>query len=214
MSVRFADTASPKDANGRYTVINETFVGCVLDTYEVNGYDDSDWYAIVWDESTQSVHLEQYDTTRGVMYGSATVDATPDVIEKARMFATDVLTTNKIADHKIVGEGKTVKSLTVRGKAKGITGTVERLERDPYKHVYGDVVPKRAVVKVTAPLSNPHYGRTVNVQPDRLEVTDELTPDVLADYRQEAWLQAHKSDMRSLFHDRWGALYRVSALYA
>lgn len=213
MSVTFPDFKAPKDANGHYPR-TETFVGCVLDTYEMNGYDDSDWYAIVWDESTQSVHTVNYDTTRGYMGGSAVVDATPENIEKARMFATDVLTKNKINDHKIVGAGKTVKSLTVRGKAKGITGTVLWLEKDRYARPYGGVTPKMAVVKVTAPESNPHYGRKLYIYPARLEVTNELTPDVENDYRQEAWLEAHRANMRSLFHGRWGMLYRTSELYA
>ena len=26
------------------------YEGCVLDWYEHNGYDDSDWYAICWNE--------------------------------------------------------------------------------------------------------------------------------------------------------------------
>ena len=26
------------------------YVGCVMDTYERNGYNDSDWYAVCWDE--------------------------------------------------------------------------------------------------------------------------------------------------------------------
>lgn len=31
------------------------YEGCVLDWYEHNGYDDSDWYAICWNEEKQTI---------------------------------------------------------------------------------------------------------------------------------------------------------------
>jgi len=61
-----------------------TYKGCVLSTYERNGSSDSDFYAIVWDEETQSTKSIEYATTRGWCYpNGASVDATDDVIEKA-----------------------------------------------------------------------------------------------------------------------------------
>ncbi len=58
------------------------YAGCVLSTYERNGYDDSDWYAICWDEEQQKVVHVEYDTTRCGGYGTAEIDATPETLRK------------------------------------------------------------------------------------------------------------------------------------
>jgi hypothetical protein len=61
--------------------------GCVLDIYERNGYNDSDFYAIYWDETSQSVKTIEYASTRGWTYAnSAVVDATPEIQTKARQW--------------------------------------------------------------------------------------------------------------------------------
>lgn len=66
---------------------NETYIGAVLDTYERNGYDDSDFLAIVWDEAEQCVKDVEYATTRGWTYlNSAAVDATDEVKAKAAAY--------------------------------------------------------------------------------------------------------------------------------
>jgi hypothetical protein len=205
MSVRHVDPDT-KD-------ITETFVGAVLDEYEDNGYHDSYGYAIVWDAEKGTVHTESTWTTAYYSSTSATVDATEESIKAAKEYAAKILFKSMVEDHKVVAPGKTVKSLTKRGKAKGITGVVSHFEKDQYRRSYGDYTPKVAVVKVTAPYDNPHYGRKLWIDPDRLEVIDELTPDVETDYKQEAWLQAQESSIRSLFHPRYGALYRPSELY-
>lgn len=57
--------------------------GVVLATREMNGYDDSDFYALVW----AGDHVEQveYATTRFWTYpNNATVDAAPEVLEQYR----------------------------------------------------------------------------------------------------------------------------------
>lgn len=62
-----------------------TYEGCVLQQYERNGYDDSDFMAIVWDEPTESIKEVTWGTTRGWTYlNSCVVDFTPDVLEKAQ----------------------------------------------------------------------------------------------------------------------------------
>ncbi len=54
--------------------------GTVLATGEHNYYDDSDFYAIVWDAAEGRPQEIEYATTRGWTYAnSATVDATPEV---------------------------------------------------------------------------------------------------------------------------------------
>lgn len=62
-----------------------SYEGCVLETREQNGYDDSDFYAIVWDEASESVTHVTYATTRGWTYlNGASVDATDENQAKAR----------------------------------------------------------------------------------------------------------------------------------
>lgn len=60
-----------------------TYEGCVLSTYERNGYEDSDWYAICWDEEKQKVVEVEYDTTRCGGGGVAEIDATIETVRKA-----------------------------------------------------------------------------------------------------------------------------------
>ena len=40
------------------------YEGCVLDWYEHNGYDDSDWYAICWNEEKQTIDKVLFDALR------------------------------------------------------------------------------------------------------------------------------------------------------
>ena len=59
-----------------------SYVGAVLETYERNGYDDSDFLAVVWDG--EQVTTREYASTRGWTYhNAASVDATPQVREAA-----------------------------------------------------------------------------------------------------------------------------------
>jgi hypothetical protein len=58
-----------------------TWEGAVLATGEHNGYDDSDFYAVVWDAEAGEPREIIYASTRGWTYNnSATVDATPEVL--------------------------------------------------------------------------------------------------------------------------------------
>jgi hypothetical protein len=58
-----------------------------------------------------------------------------------------------------------------------------------------------------------HCGRNLYVAPDKLEVTDELTPDTENDLRQETFLAVRGSSFLSLFHNRYGSLFQPSELY-
>lgn len=95
----------------------EQYVGAVLDTFEMNGHDDSDYYAIVWDDEKQAVTTVMYDTTRFGAMGRASVDATPEVKQKAYAYATKVMSESMIKDFKIVAPGMPVRAITwgVRG---------------------------------------------------------------------------------------------------
>ena len=62
--------------------ITPDYEGCVLDWYEHNGYDDSDWYAICWNEEKQEIEKVLFNTTRCACSGRAEIDATPEVVRK------------------------------------------------------------------------------------------------------------------------------------
>jgi hypothetical protein len=65
----------------RPLVLRTTHKGHVLSTYERNGYDDSDFVAVVWDEVEGRTRHIEYATTRGWSYpNSASADATPEVV--------------------------------------------------------------------------------------------------------------------------------------
>lgn len=56
-----------------------TWAGCVLKLREANHYDDSDFYAIVWDATANRPREICYATTRGWTYwNSAKIDATEE----------------------------------------------------------------------------------------------------------------------------------------
>jgi len=59
----------------------ETHHGLCLYDYERNGYDDSDWYMVVWDPVTKTSKEVFFATTRGWSYPcyASKADATPEV---------------------------------------------------------------------------------------------------------------------------------------
>ncbi len=62
-----------------------SYEGAVLCTREENYYDDSDFYAVVWDEEDSSLKKVYYASTSHYTYENvAEVDATPEVKAKAR----------------------------------------------------------------------------------------------------------------------------------
>lgn len=106
----------------------KTYVGCVLRTGEHNWHDDSDFYAMVWDEETQSVKEVYAGTTRSWAYhDGAHVDATPEVRARAVAWQTERLieafTLERLTK---IDFGTEVRSLTTRGKNKGVVGVVEQ----------------------------------------------------------------------------------------
>jgi hypothetical protein len=110
--------------------------GARVETYtgEVNGYDDSDFTALVWDEDVQATVTITYGTTRYWTYHNyAVADATPDVIEKALAFYRKQCAAFWISDahHEAakVRHGVVVRSLTLRGKNVGVVGTVRWIGR-------------------------------------------------------------------------------------
>ena len=106
-----------------------TYEGAVLATGEYNGYDDSDFYADVWDEATNAVKRVTYATTRGWTYlNGASVDATPEVKAKAAAFyrarKLDALKAAAAEEARRPDRGKRVKVVRGRKVPKGTEGTV------------------------------------------------------------------------------------------
>jgi hypothetical protein len=102
----------------------ESYKGATLAEYEINGYDDSDWIAIVWDESTQSVQSIEYRSTRGAC-GAAnfSIDGTPEAYTKAFEYGIKLEIAAEISKATeyaaLVGKGKRV---TFKGnRRKGIS---------------------------------------------------------------------------------------------
>lgn len=70
--------------------LRTTHEGLVLATRERNGYDDSDFYAVVWDPENKTVGTVEYASTRYWTYAnSATPDATPEVLVEVEAWLAD-----------------------------------------------------------------------------------------------------------------------------
>lgn len=126
----FTPVYSKEEPRGHLDIIEtkESYVGRVLETYEENGYHDSDFYAVVWDDETNSILHKQYATTRFYSNGyGAKVDATPEVIakataeRKARFLKSAIEKDEETA--KTVAKGKMVEINRGR-KNRGIIGEV------------------------------------------------------------------------------------------
>lgn len=116
-----------------------TYEGCVLTTRERNGYDESDFYAIVWDEAYKCVREVEYDSTRYAGGAAASQDYTEEVVAKVyayccNLFAhqaynTAVDTATRFQKGKRIVVTKSVKrAKDARNNVpKGMTGTVMQL---------------------------------------------------------------------------------------
>jgi len=107
----------------------ERWSGKVLDTFEDNGYHDSYWYALVWDDELGEPRKVEWGSTASWSYhNSVTVDATPEVLERALAWYRKGWTERAIAaTHEDVNKprhGAEVRSTTTRGPNVGITGEV------------------------------------------------------------------------------------------
>lgn len=133
--------ATKYDDKGKVIEREDSYVGCVLDTGELNFYDDSDFYAVVWDEKEQKVKRVEYATTRASTYDNyAEVDATPEIIAKATAKLREIWVT--ILTHQALelsckpDIGKRVVAHTEKGKFEGTFEGVIFWKRE-YKSQYG-----------------------------------------------------------------------------
>lgn len=114
---------------GIYGDVKPEYEGCVLGTREVNGYNDSDWYADCWDWQKGEIVGVNYDTTRAGGGGWAKVDATPEAACAAYRWCYNVAhsrfdSTENPGQAKIVRKGDRVKVVRGRKIPKGSEGTV------------------------------------------------------------------------------------------
>jgi len=113
-----------RERTGTYRTLYE---GCVLATRERNGYHDSDFYALCWDETANRIVEYEYATTRFATYrNSARVDASPEVIAKAKAWrflrALHLFADADVEQAKMPKIGKRVRVL--RGKHAGKEGEI------------------------------------------------------------------------------------------
>lgn len=112
------------------------YVGCVLSKYERNGYDDSDFYAVVWD-GKEIQHIE-YASTRSWTYpNGAVIDATPEVIEAANAYLREIAFNTWKKDNekqsKMPYVGRQVKVIAGIKVPQGVIGEVFWFGDDKYK---------------------------------------------------------------------------------
>lgn len=154
-----------------------SFVGAVLSCRERNGYDDSDFFALVWDDIKSEAYEIEYGTTRAWTYpNNATVDATPETIAKYNAWLREVwfnlAKQDDIKASKQPIRGRVCRVVSGRKIAKETTVEVLRV----YEDCYMGRKTQKAVVKFAL---NGCYTQ-VHTATSNLEVIDPslyLTPD-------------------------------------
>lgn len=185
-----------------------TFEGCVLYTGEHNYYDDSDFYALVWDDEAGKVREIEYASTRGWSYhNGAKVDATEQVRAKAVQWLAGILLDRYIGEAvaKLTEEaegirkGVHVRSTTTRGKNVGVEGVVVWEGVDEYKvstwarhNTPRENWPKRYGVKVEG------EDKLRYLSGDKVERTDKqlvrlLTDEEITELRDKAQWRAQQT---------------------
>lgn len=115
--------------DGKTLYMKESYKGLVLSTGEHNYYDDSDFYALVWDAEKVCPVEIGYATTRAWTYpNSATVDKTPEIWAAYMAYLDAELAKKAKAvaelEAKRVAVGKVVKVVKGRKVALGTVGKV------------------------------------------------------------------------------------------
>ncbi|GAA1838828.1 hypothetical protein GCM10009772_15670 [Pseudonocardia alni subsp. carboxydivorans] len=136
-----ACTLDIKNSGRRCGDPQQSHVGAVLETYEHNGYDDSDFIAVVWDG--EQISAREYASTRGWTYhNGAEVDATEQVRATALAWYRQRLLPHLIETEQTRATtpriGCNVRSLTKRGCNVGVTGAVRWIGPDRYTRDGGD----------------------------------------------------------------------------
>lgn len=124
----------------------DTHVGLCIKDYERNGYNDSDWYMVVWNTAENKPETIEFASTRGwsyPCYGSSP-DATPEVLAAyeawEKDYAEKMRREREAAEAKLPKVGRTVRVVKGRKLPKGTTGRVFWYGADMYASRY-DVNP-------------------------------------------------------------------------
>lgn len=154
-----------------------SYQGAVLATRERNGYDDSDFYAVVWDG--EKLLTVTYGTTRFWTYPNhAEPDATPEVLEAVRAWLLPQVVTARVNAIRRQLENPAVlyrNVVVVRGRkvAKGTTGQVDLVALSNYDNT------ERVRIRL---LDGSHVWTAAK----NCEVVDHVTPEDEDAIRQQA----------------------------
>lgn len=106
----------------------ESYVGCVINIFERNGYQDSDFYATVIDVETGKTIDIEYDSTRHGGHGNAFIDVTKENYRKylhnAKWNFIECCVDYEAKQAKRITKGKVVKVVKGRKVPVGTTGEV------------------------------------------------------------------------------------------
>lgn len=115
--------------NNQSMVMVDSWHGLVIAEFEKNFRDDSDFYAVVWDEAIQAPRKILYATTRAWSYPcSCVVDASQEVIAEFEAFKANERAKSeerrRQMERYVPKVGMVARSTTTRGKAKGKQGEI------------------------------------------------------------------------------------------
>ncbi len=161
---------------GETQVKLSSYIGATLTDREENWHDDSDFYAIVWDEAEQTTRRVEWGTTRFAMTGcSCRCDATPEVQALAQQATADklfgLIKQGQERKARRVEKGRYVVTKGAKRRAKniipnGVRGDVVKV--DTFKTGYSEWTRQtRALVWVDE-------GVQFWIDVDRLEVVEPL----------------------------------------
>lgn len=125
-----ADVEVTRGVDGRDAYLLKKFDGFVLHEGEINGRDDSDFYAVVWNPFAGDTFRYTFATTRGWTYNNGcAIDATPEVRaaftalrERREAERREAMRAAEAARVDVIG--RRVKVVKGRKVAIGTTGTV------------------------------------------------------------------------------------------
>lgn len=194
-------TTEHKNAGGGCADRVVTYAGAVLDKWEENGCDDSDFIAAVW--NGEKVTTVCYASTRSWTYhNGATVDATAQVRAAAIGWLSNALTEVMYADAVAAArrpeKGLVVRSNTTRGKNVGVTGTVMWMGESSR---YGYQV-RHSITRTRVGLKVDGHDKLVYMDADRVEVVEPAAVDkaaVAAEAARRAGHEPYHSVLRAGF---------------
>jgi hypothetical protein len=118
-----------RPCEGKY-YLYDTHQGLCLREFERNGYNDSDFYMVVWNPATKTPETIEFATTRGWSYPcfGSKVDATPEVIAEYEAYLEKQRKAAELAQDKEQARqpkfGRTVKVVKGRKVPVGTTGEI------------------------------------------------------------------------------------------